>query len=240
MEATLKQVGENIKLYRKAKGYTLEAFAHLIGKSKSSLSKYENGVIAMDLNTLFDICSALDITINHIMQQKLNPSALLYGKSSIKHQFFKVPFLYTYQYDGLRNRLVNGVIYFHFNAANENMEATLYWDIPSKQHYTKCTHLYYGFFREFDSFSIFTFANQNTALEQMTLTIINPNINSARALALACGISCYPMMPFSVKCVLSHTPLSETDLGLDLLKVTKDELQYIKKNHRFIIKNISE
>ena len=56
-------VGQRIKKYRKSRGYTIEQFSAMINKSKATLSKYENGAITIDIETLYDIAQALDIDL---------------------------------------------------------------------------------------------------------------------------------------------------------------------------------
>ena len=46
-------VGQRIRLYRKTKNLTIETFAGMIHKSKATVSKYENGDISIDIETLF-------------------------------------------------------------------------------------------------------------------------------------------------------------------------------------------
>ena len=48
-------VGQRIRLYRKTKNLTIETFAGMIHKSKATVSKYENGDISIDIETLFTI-----------------------------------------------------------------------------------------------------------------------------------------------------------------------------------------
>ena len=54
-------VGENIKKVRLARGLSLEDVAEKIYKSKSTVSKYEKGTIAIDIATLEDISRVLDV-----------------------------------------------------------------------------------------------------------------------------------------------------------------------------------
>ena len=56
-------MGQRIKKYRKSRGYTIEQFSAMINKSKATLSKYENGAITIDIETLYDIAQALDIDL---------------------------------------------------------------------------------------------------------------------------------------------------------------------------------
>ncbi|HBD64518.1 MAG TPA: XRE family transcriptional regulator, partial [Clostridiales bacterium] len=59
----LKYVGSQIKMFRKIKKLTIDDLAKMIGKSKSTVSKYESGEIAIDIATLYDIASALNTSM---------------------------------------------------------------------------------------------------------------------------------------------------------------------------------
>ena len=54
-----KRVGKNIKKYRLAYKMTLEELAKQIHKSKSTISKYEKGLISLDMATLEEISQVL-------------------------------------------------------------------------------------------------------------------------------------------------------------------------------------
>ena len=60
-------VGHRIKKYRKSRGYTIEQFSAMINKSKATLSKYENGAITIDIETLYEISQALDIDLKYFV-----------------------------------------------------------------------------------------------------------------------------------------------------------------------------
>ncbi len=237
MLTLLKEIGDNIKLYRKAKGYTLDELAKIINKSKSTLSKYENGQISIDIATLVTICSTLELPLSRLMQQKIAPSVFS-NKAKFINSFFDTPQLYMYHLDARASRIIYGMICFYYNLENKSIETTLYSDILPGQDHTKCVYLYYGRFNEYDSFSTFIFANKNTSVEQLTLTVINPICNSTVAGGLASGISSYPMVPFTTKCMLSKSPLTESGVTMEMLKLSKTELQNIKKNHRFIVESL--
>ena len=53
------KIGKKINIYRRAKKMTLEELSQQVCKSKSTLSKYEKGAISIDIETLYDIASAL-------------------------------------------------------------------------------------------------------------------------------------------------------------------------------------
>ncbi|MBQ7283504.1 MAG: helix-turn-helix transcriptional regulator, partial [Oscillospiraceae bacterium] len=63
-------VGQRIRSYRKEQGMTLQQLADAIHKSRASVSKYENGEISIDVETLQDISNALDVEINQLVDYR--------------------------------------------------------------------------------------------------------------------------------------------------------------------------
>ena len=67
MDSYSAYVGTRIKHFRKAQNLTIEDLARIINKSKSAVSKYENGQISIDIETLKDIADALKINVSQII-----------------------------------------------------------------------------------------------------------------------------------------------------------------------------
>ena len=59
-------LGKKVKDYRKARGISIEELGNAIGKSKSTVNRYETGEIVMDIITVLEICNTLNIDINDI------------------------------------------------------------------------------------------------------------------------------------------------------------------------------
>ena len=55
MSKVSEHIGGRIRMYRKAREMTLQQLADSIHKSRASVSKYENGEITLDVETLFEI-----------------------------------------------------------------------------------------------------------------------------------------------------------------------------------------
>ena len=55
-------IGGRIRMYRKARELTLQQLADLIHKSRASVSKYENGEITLDVETLSEIADVLMVS----------------------------------------------------------------------------------------------------------------------------------------------------------------------------------
>lgn len=66
-----KSIGNRIKKARRDQGMTQEMLSELINVTPTHISRIENGSSSPSLQTLVDICNALDITIDDLMQDSL-------------------------------------------------------------------------------------------------------------------------------------------------------------------------
>lgn len=62
-------VGERIRFYRKLKNLSLSKFGNMIGKTKSTVCRYETNEICPDVITLCEICSALEISVSEFLDE---------------------------------------------------------------------------------------------------------------------------------------------------------------------------
>lgn len=61
------EVGKRIRAFRKKRSMTLEDLSLIICKGKSTISKYENGEISIDIETMYDIANALHIHVGQLL-----------------------------------------------------------------------------------------------------------------------------------------------------------------------------
>ena len=66
------EVGEHLRRCRKRRGLTLEEAAAKIGRSKSTLSKYEKGEIALDLETLYALAELYRVHVEQLLPRPEN------------------------------------------------------------------------------------------------------------------------------------------------------------------------
>lgn len=74
MMLNLKIIGNNIKKFRKAKGFTQAQLAEMIDISTIHMSHLETGSVSMSLECLVKICDCLDVTPDDLLlgEYKLN------------------------------------------------------------------------------------------------------------------------------------------------------------------------
>lgn len=222
-------VGQRIRLYRKMKGLTIEAFAEKIGKSKATVSKYENGDISIDIETLFLIAEHLDTNIHRlidypILSNEPQDAEIGEGKS----------IYYMYFYDGRRGRICRSAIEMR-GGENGIWDAVMYLDVKDLTAYYKCTMLYHGTMRKHDMVWNFNFENQSNKVERAFLCAIHSFHHNGRTAGLCCGLSTQPILPACFKFVLSPNILDEdADLKTELM-ISKEDIKAIKKMNMFVI-----
>ena len=225
-------VGQKIRLFRKMKGMTIEVFAGMIGKSKATVSKYENGDISIDVETLFAIAQALEVPVNQLIDYTDEKAA---DKGEKKHQLTKSRY-YMYFYDGRRNRIARNVIEVQ-DGGEENgvFDANMYAYLENFDQYYQCKLLYRGVMRRYDTFVNFNLENQNNKVERAFLYAINSFSHSGRMAGLYCGLSTQPILPACFKFVLSPEILEEDEDLKEELMVSKEDIKTLKKMNMFVV-----
>lgn len=231
--------GARIRMYRKEKKMTLQQLADQIHKSRASVSKYENGEISMDIETLAEIAEALQVNPGQLIDirpaiTKPNDSGIGYGGMS---PFFRAKRLYFYFYDGRYQRLKDGIIDIREEEGKSgSYEAAL--SISAVSPSGRSSEVYYsGKVVYSDMLIRFSFVNQYNALEEDLLYIFNPLEFRDTTDGLLCGISSADLMPCAFKCLVTLTPQEHTDDLKNRLLITKEELQRWQRLNMLIVDN---
>lgn len=231
--------GARIRMYRKSQGLTLQQLADMVHKSRASMSKYENGEITLDVETLYEIAQALQVSTAQLLdyrpqsQERVEQITL----SQQKSPFFQAQKLYFYFYDGRYNRLKDGVINIH-EKENEpgNYEASL--SISSVTQNGKSSEVYYsGKVLYSDMLIRFTFVNQCNTLEEDLLYIFNPLEFREATDGLLCGISSADLVPCAFRCLVTLKPQEHTEALKKQLLITRQEMQKWQKLNMMIVEN---
>ena len=62
-------IGSRIRTFRKKQGMTLQELAEQISKSRATVSKYENGEIVIDIETLTHISEVLHVPLAQLAEK---------------------------------------------------------------------------------------------------------------------------------------------------------------------------
>ena len=232
-------IGSRIRSFRKAQNLTLQQLADMIHKSRASLSKYENGEITLDVETLYDISQALGVEMNRLTDfEGTKPTPLPIPTAGVNRSpFYQADRLYFYFYDGRYNRLKDGIITIHNrDDDNGNHEATL--TISAVTPTGRSSDIYYsGKVVYSDMLIRFSFVNQYNTLEEDLLYIFNPLELRDFTEGLLCGISSADLMPCAFKCLVTLTPQEPTEELKQHLLITPKELRRWQKLNMLIVDN---
>ena len=220
-------VGENIKKIRLARGLSLEDVAEKIYKSKSTISKYEKGTIAIDIATLEDISQVLNV----------HPAQLLMTAAPEKRSPLtqvSLDEIYMFSYDGREKRIIKSVIERYQTDESNRFTIHLYYDVPSKNQLGDCVSFYQGFSTKYDVLENYTLENTRHPIEQIWLSCISGLSQNSIQVGFLAGLLNATLLPAVRKVVLSPHVLPDEEL-MERLVFTKKDLQTIRKSNLFII-----
>ena len=237
MTSLSQAVGARIRLYRQIKKLTLVALAEKIHKSKATLSKYETGEITLDIETLFEIAAALEIKPQQLLDV---PRPLPVGAPKpggvTRGGFLAGLPIYLYFYDGRSSRLVRNLLETGQEAAGEAVfPVTLYYDLASFKHPEECRNLYVGTAEYFDTVMNFSLTSQSNRIEHVTLCAATPFDRRAQVPGMLSGLSRHPLLPVSIKCLLSATPLEENEALKEALLLSSRDMKLIRSMNMFAL-----
>lgn len=225
-------VGANIRKYRKANHLTLQTLSEKINKSVSTISKYEKGLISVDVTTLSEIADVLHILPMQLLQEterEVNSRHEACGIQDVR---------YLYSYDAEQGCLIRSVIERVFYLEEpDKFEAVLFNDVEDIHKPDTCSSFYSGSGIRHGTIENYYFHNENHASEHVMINSISNLVKHKMQWAMVAGLSNNLMLPISFKAILSENVIANEKELIDKLKISREELQYIRKNHCMLVKN---
>ncbi len=235
MEDIAVEVGYRIRNIRRGRGMTIHQLAEGIHKSKSTVSKYENGEISMDITTIYDISRVLCVDFRHLLPHESMPSHPEAGCSLPPVLFRDTDKLFAYFYDGRNGKLVRCVLDILPSESEKGYQVVLYMNVQSLEHYQICENTYYGEMKHFDVLTNIFVKNRDTPVEQITISILASFMDVDRKYGLMFGVSSRPIMPIALKMLFSKTPIFEDKNLISLLKISKEDIRIMKVYNMFSV-----
>lgn len=221
------EVGKKVKTFRKCKNMSIQQLADAIYKSKSTVSKYESGDIAIDLVSLYKIADVLNIQVEQLLYiEPRQHSSLI---NNIPSTFFKnSDRFYSYCYDGRNNKLVKSVVDILPQLDTNRYKTMLYMNVRDFKNYQECENTYWGYTEHYDTLTAIVLKNQATPLENITINILASFVESNKKWGLWSGVSFRPFMPIALKMLFSKIPLAENQELINELKISKEDIRIMK------------
>lgn len=229
------EVGYKIRHIRKKRGMTTEELAAAICKSKSAISKYENGSVVLDIQTLYEIAGALGVRVDQLLY--VEPEVPDKNTSEEVPAFFKdLGRLYMYYYDGRNNQILRCVVDIGSKNENDNSYSVMtYMNFDDYAHYQVCENTYSGKLRHYGSLSSLDLQNWDMPMDHYQIAIPAPYMNTMCKWGLAYGISSRPLMPTSVRMLISKTIQKENREFLQSLKISKEDIRLLKLYNMLVV-----
>ncbi|MGD9568968.1 MAG: helix-turn-helix domain-containing protein [Sedimentibacter sp.] len=221
----LKHVGSQIKMFRKIKKLTIDDLAKLISKSKSTVSKYESGEIAIDVQTLYDIANALNINIINLIDYEDS------NKVEIEPQsFWQADHLYLYHQSG--KKIYSSYIQLRIDDANKKIIATLYYKIENFNDLKNCDCVYQGNMNHHENILNFNLKNCLYDSEFVLMNFFVPMKKTTALSGLISGLEGVSLRPSSYKVILSKRELAEEE-QMEMLQLSKEVIKRLRDEHVF-------
>lgn len=221
------EIGKRIRNFRKKRIMTLESLAQMICKSKATVSKYEKGEIVVDIVTLYDIADALQIHVEQLLYTKPERT-IITGKEKKPAFFSGLSQFFSYVFDGRSNQIMKCVFDVLSEAGDSRYKIMMYMNFESYENYQNCENTYWGYIEHFDALTNIFLKNQDTPMEQVTISILASFLDSDIKWGLFSGISSRPMMPIAVKMLFSKNLLKEDETLVKKLKVSREDIRLLK------------
>ena len=226
------EIGKQIRAIRKKRRMTLSDLSKLINKNIATISKYEKGEIIIDIETLYEISSALNVTVEEILYQP--PAIAMKEKTSGIPNFFNgVSQFYSYLYDGRSSRLIRCVFDIVSEKEQDKYKIMMYMNFKDYETYKQCENTYFGYIKHYDAMTYISLTNKDTPMEQASVQILASYLDSEAKWGLFNGFSSRPMMPIAIKMLFSKNKLEEEKELIKKLKVSKDDIRMLKLYNMF-------
>lgn len=220
-----KNLGAKLRAYRKTRQITLQQLSNALNKSVATISKYEKGEIAVDLEILIDWCRFLNIDIASLL-----PGTQRETSDLERYQKHYIDRLYLYSFMGHKNKI-------HFDAIendNTTMKSTLYLDVHDADDIYSCGFVYSGRVIYSDISTSFVFFNTSPPFDMVTCSMPTLSESQDCRIGMLSSISFY-YRNIAIKVLASKTPVSDQDFLMEKLLLTQDELKDFKQFNFFII-----
>lgn len=246
MRDVCQHVGSQIRFFRKLRRYTLSEFASKINRSISTVSKYESGSISIDLLTLSEVATALEVTI----EQLLPPAHICAptvdnGSSTMvdtKHFFTQQDIYYMYYcFSPNKNAANKGIAVNTIEIRrNDNApdEVYLYSECTTPEtNYRNCKYVYHGNVLYYDFVVYFMLENVYHIGCHDYICAKVPFTRTNTTTGLYTGVSETLRNPAVTKVIISSSLLDiDDDMYRGLMLTDKDMAYELKHRNALIIR----
>lgn len=235
-------VGERIRLFRKAKHITQKELGQMIGKEKSVISKYESAQVYIDIQTLYDVATALEVPLSALIGQSVIPEGTQYPVNN----FVESDRVYMYilrnmgrQKKGLLSSCITLEPVITADNAKEPslIKAVWYNALKDINDLSTAQSIVPGTLEVYETASLFTFQNRRRHNYKTMILALNFANDLEVTHGMAMTIASYPPMPLTSRVTLAREPLKDMDRLVRELTLDSEDWKHFKQFNAFTIKS---
>jgi transcriptional regulator with XRE-family HTH domain len=212
-----------LRAYRKANNLTLAGLGAKINKSKTTVWKYENGLIDIGLETLSEMSEALNVSVRLLLDtaSETRPTTARAEDANAE-----TTYRYMYFFDGYSKKLAHSLI---VATGGEEQEATMFYHLNDFDKPEGCRDFYTGNIFVSTLYTNCVFRNANNDIEMLFIVAKEPFKKLGVMKGILTGISYKMFQPISFKVLISRRRIAEDDTLLDWLKFDKESMADLRR-----------
>lgn len=214
-DTNIEHLGKKLKYSRKAKNISIEELGNIIGKSKTTIARYENNEILLDILTAIEICNALNIDLNDLFDTSLHNL-----EKDINKNPFNSNLLYLY-YISKNGIIISSIEITKTQNTNYVLMKNGLTRNKYKQEYTGVMESNYN-----TAFICLTNAISNPGLDKFQIEIDLHSKIDNKYYGIFLGISDNTHKPTARKCILTDkliTSIDELSYLFEELKISNED-----------------
>ena len=218
-----KLFGQNLKKYRKLKELSQENIAMLLGKTKATISKYENGELIMTADDIGKVCDELGIYSSDLFEQEYKNSNKENSKNPFKSNKL---YVYFYAYDYKAKKFEKGKFILDIIERPDFIRVDYY--IPGDNKIYLRGYMNSDKCVAFISFENYEPNNARLEHSMLEINILNGVNDLMQGVLIGTNTEYIPSIR---KCFCSQKDVEFTDEMLEQLKPTEHELNMLKETN---------
>lgn len=215
-----KLFGQNLRKYRKLKELSQENIAMILGKTKATISKYENGDLLMTADDIAKVCDELGIYTSDLFEQEFKNINKDNSNNPFKSNKL---YVYFYAYDYKTRDYKKGKYIIDIIERPDFVRVDFYIPGDNKIYLR-------GYMHADKSVAFISFENYEPNNARLEHSLMEINIaNGVNDLMFGAFVGTNPQyLPSIRKCYFSQKDVEFTDEMLEKLKPTEHDLKTLK------------
>lgn len=226
--AFCREVGENIRAYRRIQNMKQSTLAYLLGRSVACISKYERGETDISMLTLVEIAEILGVSVQNLLPKETAITPQSPAPRELPAMLGEQP-LYFYLYLGEKKQMIPNAL----EIDPVSMDSMIY--AYAEKEYRNCAFILNGTCYTSDSTTVI-FCKNNYRRGDFVVICINNNDFFTTGDVVATLVSLSPSSQIrTTKCLLSNKWITDEKRIAEALQFNKEELAFLKKNGSIVI-----